>query len=68
MFVLPEYQGVGIGQKLIDVAMKFVEDNGYKRVKLNTDKIMKRAHRFYEKNGFQKIGEDEERLFYERNL
>lgn len=68
MFVLPEYQGTGIGQKLFDTALKFTKDNGYKILKLNTDKIMNRAHRLYEKNGFHKIGEDEDRLFYEMNL
>lgn len=65
MFVLPEFQGTGVGQKLFDTALNFAKENGYKKIKLNTDKIMNRAHRFYEKNGFSKTGEDEDRLFYE---
>lgn len=68
MFVLPEYQGTGIGQKLFDTALKFAKDNEYKTLRLNTDKIMSRAHKFYEKNKFHKIGEDQDRLFYEMNL
>jgi len=68
MFVLPEFQGTGIGQKLFDTALNFTKNNGYKTLRLNTDKIMNRAHRFYEKNGFQKIGEDDKRLFYELDL
>ena len=68
MFVLPEFQGTGIGQKLFDIALNFVKENGYKTLKLNTDKIMSRAHRFYERNGFHRIGEDKERYFYEMNL
>lgn len=68
MFVLPEYQGNGVGQKLMDVALSFAKDNEYKRIKLNTDRIMKRAHSFYEKNVFVRTGEDDERFFYERDL
>lgn len=68
MFVLPEFQGSGIGQKLFDTALNFAKNNGYKTLRLNTDKIMNRAHRFYEKNGFRKIGEDDDRLFYELDL
>lgn len=68
MFVLPEYQGTGIGQRLFNTALDFAKEQGYKKIKLNTDKIMNRAHRFYERNGFHKIGEDEDRLFYEMNL
>lgn len=65
MFVLPEFHGSGAGQALLDKALSFAKSNTYHRVVLNTDKLMNRAHRFYEKNEFKKIGEDEERLFYE---
>jgi len=68
MFVLPEYQGKGIGQRLFDTALTFAKEQGYHKIRLNTDKVMNRAHRFYEKNGFHKIGEDDERLFYEMSL
>ncbi|MFZ2049074.1 MAG: GNAT family N-acetyltransferase [Minisyncoccia bacterium] len=68
MFVLPEFQGSGVGQKLFDTALNFAIKNDYKKIKLNTDKVMKRAHNFYEKNGFSKSGENEEKLFYERNF
>ena len=68
MFVLPDFQGTGIGQKLFDTALSFAKEKGYKTIRLNTDKMMNRAHRFYEKNGFHRTGKDEERYFYERIL
>ncbi len=68
MFVLPEYQGTGVGQKLFNTALSFAKDQGYQKIRLNTDKVMHRAHRFYEKNGFHKTGGDDERFFYELAL
>lgn len=68
MFVLPEAQGKGVGQELFSAALEFVKSNGYTKVVLDTDKLMHKAHKFYEKNGFVKMREDETRMFYERSL
>ena len=64
MFVLDEHQGTGVGQALLDHALTFTRENGYKEVILNTHKLMKRAHRFYEKNGFERIGDDSYKYQY----
>lgn len=53
MFVAPKFQGKGVGQKLLDTALDFAKSQSYKHVYLETDALMKRAHRFYEKNGFR---------------
>ncbi len=68
MFVIPESHGKGVGQELMDTALAFTLRNGYTKIILNTDKVMNRAHRFYERNGFQRTGEDTNRFFYERSL
>ncbi|MFZ2026126.1 MAG: GNAT family N-acetyltransferase [Microgenomates group bacterium] len=54
MFVSPNYRGTGISQKLLDTAILFAKGAGYLTLQLNTHLNMKRAHRFYEKNGFKK--------------
>lgn len=64
MFVLTKYHGLGVGQALLDHAIKFARSNGYKEIVLNTHFVMKRAHRFYEKNGFIKTCEDEVKYSY----
>lgn len=64
MFVLPDYQGSGVGQKLLNHALKFAKEQNYQEVILNTSIVMKRAHRFYEKNGFRLTSEDSEQLHY----
>lgn len=52
MFVIHEAHGTGVGQQLLDTAIKYAKNNGFTKVILNTHARMKRAHRFYEKNGF----------------
>ena len=64
MFVLSEYQGKGIAQKLFKTAVQFARKKGYKEIELSTAHFMKRAHKFYEKQGFKKIGADEKEYFY----
>jgi N-acetylglutamate synthase-like GNAT family acetyltransferase len=64
MFVLMEYHGTGAGQTLLNKALDFARQQGYKEVILNTHLLMKRAHHFYEKNGFVKIREDDEEYHY----
>lgn len=54
MFVSPHYRGTGISQKLLDTAIRFAKEAGFHTLELNTHLNMKRAHRFYEKNGFKK--------------
>ena len=68
MFVIKDLHGVGFGQRLLDKALVFAKKQGFREVRLNTHRVMKRAHRFYEKNGFQRIGEGEDKHFYRLEL
>lgn len=65
MFVLEKHRGTGIGQKLLDRALSFAKENGYKSIILNTHLFMKRAHHFYEKNGFVKTATEPDKYHYE---
>ena len=68
LFVLDEHHGSGIGQQLLDTASDFAEEQGFKKLVLDTDEKMHRAHKFYERNGFVQQGKDGDRFHYEKNL
>jgi ribosomal protein S18 acetylase RimI-like enzyme len=61
LYIHIDYQGMGIGQTLLDIAKK--QSAG--RLTLYTFEVNKNAQRFYEKHGFKIIGrgyENEENL------
>ena len=49
------YHGQGIGQQLFDHALDFARSQQYEEMTLTTHPLMKRAHRFYERNGFRRV-------------
>jgi GNAT superfamily N-acetyltransferase len=55
LFVLPAYEGRGIGSGLLDSALGWLWDNGAERVWLTTGPGTK-AVRFYEKRGWKCTG------------
>jgi [ribosomal protein S18]-alanine N-acetyltransferase len=55
--VLPEWQGEGIGTRLLAEAMLFFRQNGVDRVLLNTQENNTRARRLYDYFGFHPTGE-----------
>ena len=56
LYVLPEYQGTGVGQRLMDAALDKL--SACPRLCLWAVKGNGRAIRFYEKNGFRLNGEE----------
>lgn len=57
LFVLPEYEGRGLGGRLLDLALQWLWDNGADRVWLSTGPATKAA-RFYERRGWVCVGEE----------
>jgi len=56
MFVKPVARGpVGAAQALLDTALTHARDRGVETVWLGTTDAFKAAHRFYEKNGFERV-------------
>ena len=51
MFVLPEYQGKGIGTALLQEVGNYIKEKGLAGITLSTNKYAP-APKFYEKNGF----------------
>ena len=56
LYVLPEYQGTGVGQRLMDAALDKL--SAFPHLCLWAVKGNARAIRFYEKNGFRLNGEE----------
>ena len=61
MFVKKDYRGKewGTAQKLLDVLLQFCRDKDITNVQLGTVEQLKAAHRFYERNGFDRIAKED---------
>ncbi len=61
LFVKPEYEGKGIGTKLLNLATQYLFENGASAVSLTTA-VNTRADKFYEQSGWKRgaIGSDGE--------
>ena len=56
MAVHPTWQGTGVAQRLLDAALADLRARGCARVTLDTTEPLRRAIRFYERNGFRPTG------------
>ncbi len=55
--ILPEYQGKGLAQKLMDFAENFGIRNNFTSMRLDTFSKNARNQKFYELRGYTKLGE-----------
>ena len=55
VFVHTEYQGQGIGCKLVSLLIEWAEELGYKRIVLETGKLLVESCAVYKKLGFEVI-------------
>jgi ribosomal protein S18 acetylase RimI-like enzyme len=56
MAVRPDYMGWGVGQALLETVEAELRQRGCARISLDTTAPLRRAIRFYERNGFQFSG------------
>src|SRR5690606_1920999 len=56
MYVYPEYRGLQVGRKLLEMALGEASKLGYASLLLDSDSSMKSALRLYRDFGFQEIG------------
>ncbi|KMT23130.1 GNAT family N-acetyltransferase [Clostridium cylindrosporum] len=54
--VSPKYQGNGVAKEIMDFTNTFAASKGYKAIRLDTAVENKKAIRFYEKLGYEKVG------------
>lgn len=64
-FVRKDKRGTGIGTTLYKTLLMFAEQVGMSKIILDTPSILTGAHKFYEKNGFRRIGREELPVHYE---
>jgi putative acetyltransferase len=55
MYVLKEFRQLGLGQKLLDIAIDFAKGVGYSRMVLDSSKMLHLARALYLKKGFVDI-------------
>ena len=66
MAVSPKYQGLKIGQKLMDKCIEFSREQGWDQIKLYSNRILSPAINLYRKVGFEEV-EVEKDVYYERS-
>jgi len=61
MFVREAFRGKqhGIAQRLMETLLQYCREHGMTDIYLGTILLMKAAHRFYERNGFQQIAKSD---------
>lgn len=53
MYLYPEHQGKGLGRKMMDKALVKAKELGYTEMTLETNSVLDKAIRLYEKYGFR---------------
>lgn len=64
-FVRKDKRGSGIGTDLYKTLLSYAAESGMTKIILDTPSICTGAHRFYERNGFRRIGREELPVHYE---
>ena len=68
MYVHYEYRNKKIASKLMEILLEFAKENHYKKIKLDTYKEFVAAIRFYEKTGFERKEEIDNKYIYEKEF
>lgn len=71
MYVKPDYQGLGLGKKLLEIAILLAKELNYSKIYLDTLSSMKSAVNIYKAAGFKEIkpyrfNPSEEALYFEK--
>ncbi len=56
-YALSEYRSMGLGAQLMEAAITYAKDNGFKDMVLSVYSENFGGHKFYKRHGFEKIGE-----------
>ncbi len=68
MAVTPNFQGLKIGQKLLDACLDFGREKGLDRIYLESNTIMVPAINLYRKNGFKEMKEYHDSPYQRSNI
>jgi len=56
LYLLPAYQGKGLGGMLFDTALRYAKESGYQRIRADTEYDCFASRHLMNKNGFVEIG------------
>ncbi len=62
LYILKEYQGLGIGKNLFNLAYNKIKEKGYSRFFISCNKYNQNAQKFYEKMGGKTVEIDEDNI------
>ncbi|MDO8551908.1 MAG: GNAT family N-acetyltransferase [bacterium] len=65
---LPEYRGKGIGKKLLDSALVFMQTHGFKKAALDTTSKSTKAIELFKKAGFIETKREREKIYFEKSF
>lgn len=68
MAVTPNFQGLKIGQKLLDACLDFGREKGLDRIYLESNTVMVPAINLYRKNGFKEMKEYHDSPYQRSNI
>jgi putative acetyltransferase len=73
MYIKEEYRGLGLGERLLDEAIRLAKELKYRQIRLDTLGFMKAAIRLYRARGFKEIkpyryNPRKDAIFYELDL
>ena len=63
LYVEPTVRGLGVGQRLLEEAMGFARQAGYRSMTLWTNDVLVAARRLYGRAGFQLVGQERHNSF-----
>ena len=56
VFIEDAYRNKGLGSKFVNWIQRYVKSKGYEAIELNAYIANEPSHKFYERDGFQKLG------------
>jgi len=72
LYVLPEYQGKGCGRLMFETALGYAREQGYRKIRLDTQKDRSASRHLIESSGFVQIPRYDDNpfaeLYYELDL
>ncbi len=58
MYLVPQVRGIGLGMHMLEHAIDFARQRGYKKMLIETVSVLKKAIRLYTRAGFEPVKQE----------